>query len=133
MLKDEADVALARAASVASSRRSAPSPASGISSPAIIRSSVVLPEPDGPSSATSSPVGDLEADVVERDEAAEGFAQVADLDTHAASFQPVDGRRFDGGQWHSAASPPRQPFRDQRHQREQGQAVKRPQKKPQTR
>ena len=32
-------------------------PRSGASSPAMIRSSVVLPEPDGPSSATNSPRG----------------------------------------------------------------------------
>ena len=32
----------------------------------MMRSSVVLPEPEGPSSATSSPVRDVEADVVER-------------------------------------------------------------------
>ena len=36
-------------------------PRSGRSSPAMMRSSVVLPEPDGPSSATSSPVRDVEA------------------------------------------------------------------------
>src|SRR5688572_16649868 len=36
--------------------RTAPLPSSGCSSPAMMRSSVVLPEPLGPSSATSSPV-----------------------------------------------------------------------------
>ena len=36
--------------------RTAPLPASGVSRPAMMRSSVVLPEPLGPSSATSSPV-----------------------------------------------------------------------------
>src|SRR5664280_2191167 len=34
----------------------APPPGSGCSSPAMIRSNVVLPDPDGPSSATNSPV-----------------------------------------------------------------------------
>ena len=37
----------------------------------MMRSSVVLPEPDGPSSATSSPVWTVEADVVQRREGAE--------------------------------------------------------------
>ena len=36
------------------------SPLSISSSPAIARSVVVLPQPDGPSSTTNSPVGDLE-------------------------------------------------------------------------
>ena len=35
----------------------------------MMRRSVVLPEPDGPSSATSSPGGDVDAHVVERGEA----------------------------------------------------------------
>ena len=43
-----------------------PLPSSGCSSPAMIRSSVVLPEPTGPSSATSSPSGIVEADVAQR-------------------------------------------------------------------
>ena len=87
MLKDEADAALARADRAG---RSSPCrstvPRSGISSPAIMRSSVVLPEPDGPSSATSSPVSMSQADVVERDEVAELLADVAKLDTHAATL-----------------------------------------------
>ena len=37
----------------------------------MMRSSVVLPQPDGPSSATSSPVGKSRLHVVERGEAAE--------------------------------------------------------------
>ena len=39
-------------------------PASAVSRPAMMRSSVVLPQPEGPSSATSSPDVDVEADVV---------------------------------------------------------------------
>ena len=57
-------------------------PASGTSSPAMIRSSVVLPQPDGPSSATSSPDAELQADVVQRGEVAEALADVADFDAH---------------------------------------------------
>ena len=37
----------------------APLPGSGSSSPAMIRSSVVLPDPDGPNRATNSPVATL--------------------------------------------------------------------------
>ena len=40
----------------------------------MIRSSVDLPLPLGPSSAVSEPVGDLERDVVERGEVAEALA-----------------------------------------------------------
>src|SRR4029077_15924848 len=43
----------------ASSPSNATSPASGQSSPAMIRSSVVLPDPDGPSSASNSPLATL--------------------------------------------------------------------------
>ena len=57
MLEHEADMALAGAVRRAHPRRrTETSPAVGQSSPAMIRSSVVLPEPDGPSSATNSPV-----------------------------------------------------------------------------
>ena len=58
MLKDEADLSVGRVASADVSRwkRIGPLPGSGCSRPAMIRSRVVLPEPDGPSSATSSPV-----------------------------------------------------------------------------
>src|SRR5690606_16653305 len=41
---------------VASSPANSTLPLSAVSSPAMIRSSVVLPQPDGPSKATSSPV-----------------------------------------------------------------------------
>ncbi len=63
----------------------------------MIRSSVVLPEPDGPSSATSSPFSISRLDIVERDEVAERLADVFDLDTHAAAslddFFRLRGRR----------------------------------------
>ena len=48
-------------------------PAVGSSKPAIIRSIVVLPEPDGPSSAKNSPSTIVEVDVVDRDDVAERF------------------------------------------------------------
>ena len=53
VLEDEADMALAHGAGAwRPRRRTARAPASACSSPAMMRSSVVLPEPDGPSSAT---------------------------------------------------------------------------------
>ena len=41
-------------------------PSFGRSKPAMMRSSVVLPQPDGPSSVTNSPSADGESDIVER-------------------------------------------------------------------
>ena len=56
---DESEEANAARSAAEAKVTSAPSnntwPASGNSRPAIVRSSVVLPEPDGPSSASSSP------------------------------------------------------------------------------
>ena len=59
VLEDEADPALLRRApaSGVARRAIATRPASGASSPAMIRSSVDLPEPLGPSSAVSEPSG----------------------------------------------------------------------------
>ena len=59
-------------------------PLSGTSSPAMMRSSVDLPEPDGPSSDGERPVGDLQRDVVERDEVPERLPDFANGD-HASS------------------------------------------------
>ena len=50
----------------------------------MIRSSVDLPQPLGPSSAVSEPVVDLERDVVERGEVAEALGDVTDDDRHQA-------------------------------------------------
>ena len=51
----------------------------------MIRSSVDLPEPDGPSSAVSEPLSTSTRDVVERLEVAEPLRDVADFDAHACS------------------------------------------------
>ena len=56
------------------------SPALGSSKPAIMRSVVVLPQPDGPTSTTNSPSSMVEADVAHRDDAAECLAQADELD-----------------------------------------------------
>ena len=50
-------------------------PVVGRSKPAIRRSVVVLPEPDGPSIVKNSPARDLEVDAVDRDDVAVGLAQ----------------------------------------------------------
>ncbi len=52
-----------RVTSAPSRRRARPS---GWMNPAMMRSSVVLPHPDGPSSVTNSPLADVQRDVVER-------------------------------------------------------------------
>ena len=55
-------------------------PSSGRSKPAISRSVVVLPEPDGPSSVKNSPARDLEVDAVDGDHLAVGLADPAQPD-----------------------------------------------------
>ena len=51
-------------------------PLVGSSNPAISRSIVVLPEPDGPSSEKNSPRRDVEVDRLERDGLSERLAQL---------------------------------------------------------
>ena len=70
-------------ASVASSPWNSTLPVSGTSSPAMMRSSVVLPEPDGPSSATSSPAGMSRFRSSQTTVRAEALVEVADFDAHA--------------------------------------------------
>ena len=86
VLEDEADLALAHVgAGRVLAVEAAPLPASGTSRPAMMRSSVVLPEPDGPSSATSSPARMSRLEVVADDGRAEALVQVADFDAHACA------------------------------------------------
>ena len=63
-------------------------PAVGASKPAIIRSTVVLPEPDGPSIAKNSPSRDLEVDRVDGHDVVVGAAAAAE---HLA--QPDEAHR----------------------------------------
>ena len=85
MLEHEADAAVAgRRTSVTSSPEISTRPLSGVSRPAITRSSVDLPQPEGPSSAVSEPPGISRLDVVERDEVAEALVDVSDRDGHRA-------------------------------------------------
>ena len=51
----------------------------GVSKPASMRSSVLLPQPDEPSSAKISPLADVEVDVVDSQEAVEVLDDVDDL------------------------------------------------------
>ena len=83
MLEHEADVALADAARQrVLSVEMRPDPRSGHSRPAMMRSSVVLPEPEGPSSATSSPESTVEVDAGKRREGAEALGDIEELDLH---------------------------------------------------
>ena len=50
----------------------------------MIRSSVVLPEPDGPSRGDQFAVGHVQTYVAQRGKLAERLGDVADLDAHAA-------------------------------------------------
>ena len=61
-------------------------PAVGRSSVAHTRSSVVLPAPLGPNSATAAPRSTVQVEIVEGERAAEALAQVLDLERggHAA-------------------------------------------------
>ena len=62
----------------------------------MIRSSVVLPLPDGPQERGQLAVGDVERDVVERHERPEALGQVLDRDGHVVSlpeWSPAARRR----------------------------------------
>ena len=63
-----------------SSPSTSTSPESGCSNPASTRSAVVLPQPDGPSRARSSPGRDGQVEAVEGDGRAELAAQAAEFD-----------------------------------------------------
>ena len=76
MLEHEADIALADAARERILAVELHLALSGQSRPAMMRSSVVLPDPDGPSSATNSPDWMSRFDVVERGEGAEALGDV---------------------------------------------------------
>ncbi len=81
VLEDGVDVA--RVGRARRRRRCPPSstvPASGRSKPAISRSVVVLPEPEGPSSVKNSPLGDVEVDAVHRRDVAVALGQPAQVD-----------------------------------------------------
>ena len=66
-------------------------PASGSSKPAIIRSEVVLPQPDGPSSEKNSPARDLDRHVVDRDHVAEALRDGVEADLDLRVSESVTG------------------------------------------
>ena len=61
----------------------------GCSKPAIMRSVVVLPQPDGPSIEKNSPRWISKFGVVDRDEAAEALGHVVDLDDRRPAVTPA--------------------------------------------
>ena len=78
-------------------------PLVGRSKPAIMRSVVVLPQPDGPSIVKNSPRRHLQVDAVDGDDVAEALGQLLELDlslhqshlqaaTAAASLPPAKRR-----------------------------------------
>ena len=72
-------------------------PLVGYSSPASMRNVVVLPQPEGPSRLTNSPVGDREVELLDRDRAAEGLAHLFEADAgHAASALHAAGAEAAG-------------------------------------
>ena len=78
MLEDEADVAPLRRQPGRVLALDLDVPVSGKSRPAMMRSSVDLPPPLGPSSAVSLPVGDVQVDVLQRHEVAERAVDACD-------------------------------------------------------
>ena len=64
-------------------------PEVGNSSPAIMRSVVVLPQPDGPSRQKNSPLSTVKVELLDGDEVAEGLVQFLDLDfRHVRRLNP---------------------------------------------
>ena len=79
--------------SLASSPSSSTAPVVGSSSPAIIRSTVDLPQPDGPSSTMNSPSFDVEIDVVDGDCAVlENLGDILERDGGHRHLPQVVGR-----------------------------------------
>ena len=76
-------------------------------------SSVDLPQPEGPSSTRNSPALDLEVEVVEDADGAEGDAELADRDARAIAASALD--RAGGDAAHEPAAGDE--IDDQRHER----------------
>ena len=71
-------------------------PSSGISKPAISRSVVVLPEPDGPEQREELALRDVEVDAVDRGEVAVALGQPAQPDVRQRAARGDGFARFDG-------------------------------------
>ena len=85
MLEDEADAPALRGLAGGVDAVEVHAPCSGVSRPPMMRSSVVLPDPDGPSSATSSPGSTVEVDAIKRRVRAEAVRDALHLDAHAST------------------------------------------------
>ena len=68
-------------------------PSSGVSKPASMRSSVVLPQPEGPSSAKNSPFENIERELVDRDNGAEAFGDPLEAHQRAAASRAAAANR----------------------------------------
>ena len=103
-LEDGVDVALVRRqADDVAGRRGRSRPSVGSSKPPIIRSVVVLPQPDGPSSAKNEPARDLERDPVDRDDVVEALRDVLEADVGGGRAARGRGFQLDARR---AAPPP---------------------------
>ena len=75
-------------------------PAVGSSKPATMRSTVVLPQPDGPRKETNSPAPDIEVEVLDHGGGAEGLADMLDAEEgvgHGLRLSVQFGRLADRG------------------------------------
>ena len=70
----------------------------------MMRSSVVLPEPEGPSSATSSPSSHMQIDVAQCDVVRERLADVARFDSHGYATSSITAGRSSARMRHSSAA-----------------------------
>ena len=84
MLEDEADLAVGGVAAghVLVWKKIGPLPGSGCSRPAMIRSKVVLPEPEGPNRATSSPLATVRLTSRRAVNSPNDLADSLDVDAH---------------------------------------------------
>ena len=64
-------------------------PSLGSSKPPIMRSVVVFPQPEGPSSAKKLPRGDLEREGVDRDDLVEALRDAVEADVRCGRLAPA--------------------------------------------
>ena len=107
VLEDGVDLAVVgRDAGHVARRPARPVPESGSSKPAIIRSVVVLPEPEGPSMVKNSPGADLEVDRVDRDHVAVGLANARQADVRRRGAGRLRRPGPPPGRWWMRSSAP---------------------------
>ena len=97
-LEDHADIALVRGHVGDVLAADQDPPEVGVSKPAIMRSVVVLPQPDGPSKATNSPGSDSEIDAIDHPRlAVEALFDAFEPDVGAVGAVGKSLMRADGG------------------------------------